>query len=397
MVRGPNGRARVAGVGRGTGPMRVLHVLPFPGIGGTEIATQRIMVGVRDFGVESSALLFRPTEEQISYFRDAGFPCMVAQPPPEPSFRHGAAFLAESKALARRCMDVDLVHCADVPAAFRAAVAGRLAGIPVLSHVRNRHAQLTWRDRFFIKATTHFAFVSRGTRDHFVLRVPERRSSIVYDGIDIAPDGEIAARGATAAAVRAELGLAPDALIAGMFARVAPQKDYETLIRAAVLLRDALPRLRFVVVGAFSGVPEIERHYARVRGLLTEAGVEDRFLFTGFRSDVRRLMLASDVCVLSTHFEGLPLVILEGMAMARPCVATAVDGVPETLSHGTTGLLYGERDAEALARCLLDVVSDPALAGRLASQARDDVRRRFGRDRFVQDMYDLYAHLARRL
>lgn len=375
--------------------MKVLHVLPFPGVGGTEIATRRVIDGVRNFGVDSRALLLRPTDEQIDYFHNAGIPCTVLHPPPEPSFRHGATFLAESAQLAKVCVDVDLLHCADVPAAFRVGVAGRLAGIPVLSHVRNRQQNLTWRDRFFIRAATHFAFVSEASRSNFPMNVSPRRSSVVYDGMEVALDTEIASRDAIAAAVRTELGLAPDTLIAGMFARVAPQKDYESLIRAAVLLRDRLPTLRFVIVGPFAGVPEISRHYERVRHLLEQAGVEDRFIFTGFRSDVRRLMLASDVCVLSTHFEGLPLVVLEAMAMARPCIATAVDGIPETIGHGRTGLLYPHGDATSMAACLLRCLGNRTFADRLGREAREEVERRFGWSRFTREMYNLYTKLVR--
>lgn len=400
-AEGPPARRELDGsrskaAGNGAKRIRVLHVLPFPGVGGTEIATRRIADGVRGFGVESRALLLRPTDPQTSYLREAGIPCTVAQPRPEPSFRRGARFLRESWGLARACRDVDLVHCADIPAAYHVAVAGRLAGVPVLCHVRNRHPVLSRRDRCFINATTHFAFVSRDTRARLSLPVPDARASVVYDGIDVAAEGELAAREATAREVRAELGLPPDTVMAAMFARLAPQKDYETLVRAAVLLRPQERHLRFVVVGDHAGNPENRRHYAHVRQLIAEAGVEDRFLFTGFRKDTRRLMLAADICLLSTHFEGLPLVVLEAMALARPCVATAVDGIPEIVDQGATGLLYDHGDAAALAACLVRLLHEPGLAGAIAARARETVRRRFGRERFAREMYQLYARLTGR-
>jgi hypothetical protein len=114
-------------------------VLPFPGVGGTEIATRRIIDAVLPFGVENSALLLRPTEEQAAYLRAAGVPIVIPRVVPEPSFRRALRFMFDSHTLARAFMDVDLIHCADVPGAYYAAVAGRLAGVPVLAHVRNRH------------------------------------------------------------------------------------------------------------------------------------------------------------------------------------------------------------------------------------------------------------------
>lgn len=374
--------------------MRVLHVLPFPGIGGTEIATRRIAEGLRPFGVESRALLLAPSDVQVSYLHDAGIACVVPQSKPEPSFRNGGRFLLDSWQLARTYKEFDIVHCADVSAAYYAAVAGRLAKIPVVSHVRNRYADLPRRSRFFVNAATHFIFVSKSTRDQFALRVSDSRASVVYDGIAGASDEEIATRGSVVHAVRCELGLPPDAIIAAMFARVNPQKDYRTLARAAALLRNSHPRLRFVIVGDHSEIAMNRSHYQEVRQMIAAAGVSDRFLFTGFRSDIRRIMLASDVCVLSTHFEGLPLVLIEAMSLGRPCVATAVDGVLETVDDGVTGLVHRHGDPAGLASCLVRFLDDPAFADRLGNAARAEACRRFGPERFAHDMFDVYAHVT---
>jgi glycosyltransferase involved in cell wall biosynthesis len=373
--------------------VKVLHVMPYPGVGGTEIATRRVVDAVRPFGVESRALLLRPTAEQRDYFRAAGVPTVTPAVVPEPSFRRGLRFLRDSRALARATMDVDLVHCADIPAAYRVALAGRLAGVPVLSHVRNRHAAIGRRERLFIKAVSHFAFVSANTRTSFAWRLPDRKTSIVYDGVDIPPDAALSGRGTVMREVRAEFGLSDGETIVAMFARVAPQKDYETLIQAATLLRHSLWPLRLVIVGDHSGHPDLRLHYDRVRRLIAEADLADRFLFTGFRDDTRRLMLAADVCLLSTHFEGLPLVILEAMALGRPCVATAVDGIPEMLDDDVTGLLYPLRDAAALADRLIRLASDRALAQRLGAAARAEARRRFGQEQFASKIFDLYTCL----
>jgi glycosyltransferase involved in cell wall biosynthesis len=370
-------------------------VLPFPGVGGTEIATRRIIDAVLPFGVENSALLLRPTEEQAAYLRAAGVPIVIPRVVPEPSFRRALRFMFDSHTLARAFMDVDLIHCADVPGAYYAAVAGRLAGVPVLAHVRNRHAGIARRERFFINAATHFAFVSNSTRMNFPLRLSDARASTLYDGVEIPPDDQVASQAAVARDVRAELNLPVDTSLVVMFARVAPQKDYETLIRAAALLREVPVPVRFVVVGDHSGHPNIQQHFRHVQRLIGEAGLADRFLFTGFRSDTRRLMLAADICLLSTHFEGLPLVVLEAMALARPCVATAVDGVLEALEDGRTGLLYQHRDPAGLTGCLVRLLRDSALGERLGQAARAEARRRFGHERFAKEMLDLYTRLAR--
>ena len=375
--------------------MRVLHVLPYPGVGGTEIATRRVADALRPFGVEAHALLLAPTNEQIDYFHAAGIPTAPLVDKPVPSVRRGAAFIRDSIRLARERMNVDLIHCADVPAAYVTATAGRLYGAPVLAHVRNRQPKPSLHSRIFVGAASHFVFVSEDTRRCFPYRVPKERTSVVYDGVDLPPEADLAERITTAYAVRQELGLAADAPVVAMFARVAPQKDYDTLVRAAALLCDRWPGLRFLIVGDFDTLPEHRRHHAHVRSLLAQAGVEDFFLFTGFRRDTRRLMLAADICVLSTHFEGLPLVVLEAMALGRPCVATAVDGIPEMIVHGETGLLTNLRDPTDLAASLARLLSDTDMAHRVGASARRMAHDRFGQERFAREMHELYTRLAR--
>jgi glycosyltransferase involved in cell wall biosynthesis len=124
---------------------------------------------------------------------------------------------------------------------------------------------------------------------------------------------------------------------------------------------------------------------------LEHEGVASRFVFTGFRTDVARLMSALDVFVLCTHFEGLPLVILEAMARGRPVVATAVDGIPEIVIDGRTGLLHTHGDAEALASRLLSLLEDDALAARLGGAGREFVKMEWSRERFAANMARLYG------
>jgi len=382
---------------RGRDVMKVLHVLPFPGVGGTEIATRRIADAVKPFGIQSVALLLRPTKELQSYLQESGIPCIDRLRRPEPSFvREAVNFLRDSWSVARIFQKFDLVHCADVSAAYHVAVAGRLACRPVLCHVRNRDALLPWRQRAFIAAAGHFVFVSHDTRSCFSLRLSGHRTSVLYDGVDIPPHVGIVERATTMASVRAEFGLPKESIIAAMIARVNPQKDYETLIRAAAILRGSHPDLRFLIVGDNAHVESNQRHFAHVELLACAAGVRDRFIFSGFRSDIHRLLIAANLCVLCTHFEGLPLALLEAMAAGRACVATAVDGIPEALTDGVTGLMHAHGDAERLAAAIARLAGAPDIADTMGAKARADVERRFGHDRFARNVQALYTELVRR-
>ena len=376
--------------------MKVVHVLiSEDGIAGTETATRRIADAVLPLGVQSSVLLLGATPILIDYFEQAGFSCLTEFNRPEPSLvREAPRFLRDSWRIARACAAFDIVHCADVSAAYQIAAAGRLARRPVLCHVRNRQAVLARRSRIFVNLANHFAFVSADTRQHFPMRVPDHRSSIIYDGVQLPRCIDPDARDASAAGLRKEFGLAADTIIAGMFARVNPQKDYGTLIKAAAILRDQCPQLRFLLVGDNDRVPAHRQHFEHVQELARAAGVLDLFIFTGYRDDVQRIMLGIDICVLCTHFEGLPLVLLEAMSMGLPCIATAVDGVPEALTDQVTGLLHAHGDAAGLAAAIMRLISDQEYAKTLAMNARSDVERRFGQERFGKDVYALYARLT---
>jgi glycosyltransferase involved in cell wall biosynthesis len=277
------------------------------------------------------------------------------------------------------------VHCADFLAGFRCALAAKLAGLPVITHVRGRVPHLSRRDRSFLWPLRRFVFVSADTRATFAFPVGESRSSVLYDGIDL-PEGEEGSR----EAIRMELGIDPTSPVVGMVARVAPAKDYPTLINAARQVVKTHPGVRFLIVGQRSGVAEYAAHFAVVSRLIAEAGLESTFIFTDHRSDAARLMTAMDICVLATFAEGLPLVILEAMARRKPFVATNVGGIPEVIHDGETGLLVPVADAPALARALLSLLDDPVRAGALAAAAQAHVVRHFGYPAFRERVRALY-------
>lgn len=373
-------------------PRHIAHILPWPGVGGTEHATLRVMRGVGE-GFRHTAFCLPDATPVDVFFRDAGIEtarwCLA-----DTELRHVRGLLYRARELARelRSRGVDLVHCADLRAAPVGALAGRLARLPVLCHVRNRYTEIRRADRQWFWAVKRFAFVSKATWSDFGYRVPARRGIVVYDGIALPP---LMDRARARAVVRSEFGIPPEAPIIGMVARMEPQKDYQTLAGAAARLRSLHPEARFLIVGGVSALEEYRRHFAVVQEWLDGYGVRDRFIFTDYRSDVGHLMLAMDVFVLSTHNEGLPLVILEAMAAGLPVVASEVDGVPEVIRHGATGLLAPPKDPDGLAAEIGKLLGDASLRRALGERARDAVARRFTVEGFGAAMRAVYMHMLR--
>lgn len=366
---------------------RIAHILPFPSVGGTEHATVRIAKAV-DPGRFTSIAFCIPTAAPVQQFvSDAGIPCTTYEPP-VPSYRHGAEYLRLSIRLARelRRRQVDLVHCSDLQSAHQVALAGRLAGLPVLCHIRNRFEAMSRRDRSFLSLVHKFVFVSRDTWRHFAYQVSPKRGTVVYDGIDVpASDNETV----DYLSVRREFGIPEHAPVIGMMARIAPQKDFATLARAASRITKVQPDVRFLIAGDYASEKN-QRHYREVQAVIRDSGVAESFIFTGYRDDVPRLINALDVFVLSTHCEGLPLVILEAMARAKPVVATAVDGIPEIVHNNESGLLFPHEDHETLASHITRLLTDRAWRRRLGDAGRQLVRTAFSSAQFAASMNAVY-------
>lgn len=365
--------------------VRIAHVLPFPGVGGTELATLRLMQALRSTGAEGTALCLRDADAVAGLFVSAGF--IVRRWRPRPTHRGRAELLRATLATAVTLWRarVDVVHLADLGAALPQVVgAARWLRKPVVCHVRNHVERLSPAIVSQLPHVRRFVFVSQRTWDTCVHAVPEDRGVVLYDGVESAPEQEaFAQRAETASAVRRELGLPPDAELVVMVARVEPQKDFATLARTAARVVAARPSAHFVVVGGFDRTPAQREHWPQVRQWIDAAGVAAHVHFVGFRDDVRRLLIAADVMLLVTHHEGLPLVLFEAMATATPIVATAVDGVPEAVHDGENGHLVAPGDdADAAAR-VLALLADRAGAERMGRAGRDRLLRTFSVARFA--------------
>jgi glycosyltransferase involved in cell wall biosynthesis/GNAT superfamily N-acetyltransferase len=175
-----------------------------------------------------------------------------------------------------------------------------------------------------------------------------RRAETLQHGIDVE---ETAKQSAHRDDVRAELGIAVDEVLVGTVANFRPQKDYPNLLQAARLLADRDVSVRFVAVG--QGPQEAE-----IRKLQHQLGLDGRMILTGFRDDAVRVMAACDIFTLASKWEGLPVALMEALALGLPVVATAVGGVAEQLVDGESALLVPPGDPTALADAIGRVVSD---------------------------------------
>jgi len=365
--------------------------MPWSGIGGVEIATLRMTEATKD-KVRNVAFCLEDAHELKARFEKLGIET-VTYAAPEPSLRHGDSYYQASRIIAQqlRQQGVDIVHFSDEKAAYHNSLAALMAGTRNICHLRVTYAELDLRRRLCMLPVHSFIFVSKEAKESFPIARAKDKARVVYDAVEIPANGI----GESAISIREQLHVPPASPVIGMVARVSPQKDYFTLAAAAVDVLAKHPEARFLIVGDNSLVDLNRRHYAEVQERLQQLGISDKFIFTGHRDDVARLISAMDICVLCTHREGFPLSILECMAMGKPVVATEVGGIPEIVQDGINGFLHPHSDSRRLAEVLTSLVEDPERTRKMGLTAREHVRREYALAKYVDEMSAAYADVLR--
>jgi glycosyltransferase involved in cell wall biosynthesis len=226
--------------------------------------------------------------------------------------------------------------------------------------------------------------VSGDVRDRRNISAIRKKTCVIRNGVDIVMPSR------DREAIRREIGLQNEFTII-IVARVDGLKGHHTLFKAIASLRDRDASSRMpitlLVVGDGAARGELEV-FARGLGLTSK---QVRFL--GFRSDALDLLAASDLFVLPSHSEGLPLSALEAMSQRLAVIATPVGGVPEVVEDGLNGLLIPVDDDAALANAIARLMRDPALRATMGERGYDRIQSEFRFSEMVNRYEELYRLL----
>jgi glycosyltransferase involved in cell wall biosynthesis len=171
-------------------------------------------------------------------------------------------------------------------------------------------------------------------------------------------------------------------------ARLAPEKDVPTLLRATALICRQRPGFRLAIAGDGPSLPEMRR-------LVSDLNIADRVQFLGLVHNVPALLAEARLFVLSSISEGVPLTLLEAMASGLPVVATSVGGTPEVVNDCETGLLVPPRDPPALAAAMTRLLDDNDLARTMGEAGRRRVERHFDIRQMVATYERIYLGSGR--
>jgi glycosyltransferase involved in cell wall biosynthesis len=189
--------------------------------------------------------------------------------------------------------------------------------------------------------------------------------------------------------LRTELGLSPDHLVVGMVANYdRPVKGVDVFLESIPLMRAAVPKSRFVLLGQGQTEGRVRSHAARL-------GIDDVFLMPGFREDVHRFYALMDVSVLTSFSEGLSITVLESMKHGVPVVVTDVGGNREIVLNGRTGYLVTPGDHYKFADAVIRVLLDRNVRKRFSVEAQRIVARRFGLGSVIKRYTGVYEQVLR--
>lgn len=348
--------------------------------GATQVAIQLVNAARTGDAVEPLLVLRhkrRTPPARIAELRELGVPLEVV-----PGWSHAATIAALVRACRRFKPDVLVAH--GFSEHLWGRYAGLLAKVPHLVHVEHntRERYTAWRraqTRWLARRTDRIVGCSEGVRQALLaLGMPAERTIAIPNGIRLQPFETADAH---------PLPARTPGIV--MVARFSKQKDHATLLRAVALLGERGLRPTLQLPGGGKAM-----HRRPLEELAAQLGIAAQVELPGVVRDVPARLMAHRICVLSTHYEGMPLALLEGMAAGCAVIGSDVPGVREVLDDGVDGLLVRESDPQALADALERLLRDTDAAARMAANARAAALERHGRE-LMNRRYDaLFLELA---
>jgi glycosyltransferase involved in cell wall biosynthesis len=296
---------------------------------------------------------------------------------------------------------IDIVHSQGARADFfaRLAVRGRkpkvkivnTVAMPVIGYDVGPFRKRIYRffDWFSERYVDSFIVVSEVLKETLTTRCGIHADKVIriYNGIELSkyhPDNYCESD----KIIRKEFTIEEDLFVIGAVGRMVWQKGFKYLLKSFPEIMKVCPRSKLLIVGdgpLRKGLEDLSK----------ERGVRDNVIFAGFRSDIKEILSAVDLLVVPSLLEGFPMVTLEAMAMAKPIVATRIDGITEQISDGVDGILVPPKDPSALTEAVIKVLNDQELARSMGMSARKKVEREFSIEKMVAETEEVYMSVLK--
>jgi glycosyltransferase involved in cell wall biosynthesis len=237
-------------------------------------------------------------------------------------------------------------------------------------------------ERFLTKRSIVTICVSHSNLKDGRERIKLQRACIINYGIDL----EKFNPNKNYRNLKKELGVPAEHILVGYLVRITIQKDPHTFIKAIAEVIQKTTEVRFLIVG------DGDLKESTV-ALAKELRVDDYIIFQDFRQDIPDVLSGIDIYCLPSLWEGLPIGLLEAMAMKKAIIATPVDGTKEAIQDEYSGLLIPHQSPNLLARAILRLHDNKKLLNTFGENARKTIEEKFEVKRMVREVEDIYARI----
>ncbi len=364
---------------------RVLHVIDSLHLGGAQEVVQNLATcGTPRFKHEVATMHGRGI--YWNRLRDAGIAVHSLSP-----HKHLPAYLATLPTLILSTRP-DILHCHLIPSNIIAKPLGSLLGVPLVinhDHTNDPHRidnkLLLALDKSTNRFARHIIAVAAACRDFLI-----RHESIPPEKITLVPNAIDLRRFSPATTSRAEsrtaLDLPPDTPVIAGVGRLNPQKNFSLFLKIAAAVSSKFPETRFLLAGEGPEESLLREQAARL-------GIAEKVIFAGYIPDTRLVYAAADILLMPSRFEGLPMTLLEAMAMGLPVVASNLDGIAEVVTDSCEGFLAPPGEASFFANHITNLLSNPELASTLSRNARTKIEQNHSVEKMtsaVEAIYDRF-------
>lgn len=287
--------------------------------------------------------------------------------------------------------NIDLIHAHGTRANSNTFSSAKALKIPILYTVhgwsfhpdQNPLVKLirTLSERFLVRMADRTICVSQSNLNEGKQKFPMPAASVIVNGINqlkFNPDLEYTD-------IRAEFGIPADVVLVGYIARITAQKEPLTFLKAISKI-PATVKVKFLIVGDGDMKEEMV-------AMADNLALRSRIIFENFRSDIPAILNGIDIFCLPSLWEGLPIALLEAMAMRKAIIATAIDGTKDLVSHHVDGLLIPTANPDKLAEAMTLLIGDQALRQRLGEAAGKNIRENFNIGTMTRKVEQEYAQV----
>lgn len=288
---------------------------------------------------------------------------------------------------------VSLVHAhAPFAGSIISSLAGKLAGVPVIIHA---HLQDALSSNSLIKSYQNIMnyWTSRKCCNAMIAVSHQVKDALITEGFDshkfhVVHNGTPINDRKIDLNICKELDIPEDIPVVIHVGRLCKSKGQHLLLQAAANIHQSGQEALYLIVG--KDLAQDGAYLEYLKNFARKLKIDRSVHFLGHRADIPQLLALSDLLVLPSDAEGLPLVILEAMAAGLPVVATPVGGIPEVVIDRETGLLIPVEDAPALGDAILELLQNPQLKKEMGHKGLEMVRKDFSVEKMCKAVFDLY-------